>query len=98
MAVEAMVDTGFTGFLTLPDRIIGALGLEFYDLVQATLGDGSATWFLAYKGLVDWDGVTVPVRIDSAETDPLVGMALLEGHALRIACVPGGEVTIERLP
>ena len=96
--VDVIVDTGFTGTLTLRQRSIEELGLEFYDIAQAILGDGSTTWFLVYTGLLDWNGSVVTIRVDSAETDPLVGMALLEGHALRIACVPGGEITIERLP
>ena len=39
--VEAVIDTGFTGFLTLPEGLIGNLTLAFAGTTRATLGDGS---------------------------------------------------------
>ena len=40
--VDAVIDTGFTGFLTLPPPLITMLGLAFAGTTRATLGDGSA--------------------------------------------------------
>ena len=37
------------------------------------------------------------VEVDEAKTDPLVGMALLEGSKLTIDVERGGAVTISRL-
>ena len=38
--VDAVVDTGFTGFLTLPPALVAELGLTFETTGHATLADG----------------------------------------------------------
>jgi hypothetical protein len=40
-AVDAVLDTGFNGFLTLPSHVVHALRLPFVGHRRATLGDGS---------------------------------------------------------
>src|SRR5207244_11426502 len=40
--IEAVIDTGFTGFLTLPATLIASLGLAWYGREPAFLGDRSA--------------------------------------------------------
>src|SRR5438105_15966133 len=39
--VEAIVDTGFTAYLTLPPPLIAALGLQWQRVESFTLADGS---------------------------------------------------------
>ena len=39
--VEAVIDTGFTGFLTLPSTLIASLGLAWRGREQGVLGDGN---------------------------------------------------------
>ncbi len=46
---------------------------------------------------VTWQGKRMAVEVDEAKTDPLVGMALLEGSKLTIDVERGGAVTISRL-
>lgn len=55
-AIEAIIDTGFTGFLTLPPALILSLGLPWRGQAQATLGDGSVHQFDVYVATVMWDG------------------------------------------
>jgi clan AA aspartic protease len=96
--IEAVIDTGFTGFLTLPTALITALGLTWRGYASAVLGDGSLQQFDVYATTVIWDGQARVVEIDAAETDPLVGMGLLYGYEVRIQAIDGGTVTIEALP
>ena len=96
--IEAVIDTGFTGFLTLPTPLIAALGLTWRGYASAVLGDGSLQQFDVYAATVMWDGQARVVEIDAADTDPLVGMGLLYGHEVRIQAIDGGTVTIEALP
>jgi clan AA aspartic protease len=96
--IEAVIDTGFTGFLTLPTSFIAALELTWRGYASAVLGDGSLQQFDVYAATVIWDGQARVVEIDAAETDPLVGMGLLYGHEVRIQAIDGGTVTIEALP
>lgn len=72
-----VVDTGYTGTLTLPPDTITALGLRWHRAGRAILADGSESKFNVYKGVVLWDGQPVTIRIDEMDADPLVGMALM---------------------
>jgi len=96
--VEAIIDTGFTGFLTLPSTLIASLDLAWRGREQGVLGDGNIQVFDVYAATVTWDGQLRIVEVDAADTNPLVGMGLIYGHELRIRAVEGGTVTIAALP
>lgn len=95
--VDAVIDTGFSGFLTLPSEIISSVGLNWEGRDIATLGDGTACTFDFYIGFVIWDGDYREIYINESETVPLVGMKLLRGYDLKIQAIEGGFVTIESL-
>lgn len=96
--ITAIIDTGYTGFLTLPFTIITTLGLAWYMQQEGILGDGSLCMFNVYEGFVIWDGQIRAVEVNESEADPLVGMGLLEGYELNIQTIAGGAVTITALP
>jgi clan AA aspartic protease len=96
--IEAIVDTGFDGWLSLPTAVIAALGLTWQRRGRAILADGSESLFDIYEATVIWDGQPRLIPIDAADTDPLVGMSLLFGYDLHIQVVDGDSVTIEALP
>lgn len=96
--IKAIIDTGYTGFLTLPSAIITTLGLTWYMQQEGILGDGSLCMFNVYEASVIWDGQIRTIEVNESEADPLVGMGLLEGHELKIQAVAGGLVTITTLP
>ena len=97
-AVEAILDTGFSGSLTLPRGVIDTLGLAFRSRGSAELADGSEIQFDIFAATVLWDGSPRSILVEAAETDSLLGMSLLYGHEIRIRAVDGGLVTVERLP
>lgn len=97
-AIEAMIDTGFSGFLTLPPRIIASLGLSWVCRQSGILADGSVRPFDVYAATVVWDGQERTVETEAVDTEPLLGMGLIHGHDLRMRVVTGGIVTIEALP
>ena len=96
--IQAIVDTGFTGFLTLPAGLIAAMTLPWLCRQPGILADGSVDFFEVYVGEVLWDGHLRKVEVEGAETEPLVGMSLLDRHSLRIDVVSGGNVAITALP
>jgi clan AA aspartic protease len=96
--IKAIIDTGYTGSLTLPSAIITNLGLTWYMQQEGILGDGSLCMFNVYEASIIWDGQIRTVEINESEADPLVGMGLLEGYELKIQAVAGGLVTITELP
>ena len=94
-SVYAVVDTGYSGQLTLPSRVIAGLGLQQVGISRATLADGSRVDFNVYDATVHWSGRAVDIHVDEADTVPLVGMNLLHGHHLQIDVKHGGRVRIE---
>ena len=96
--VDAVVDTGFTGYLTLRPATITALQLTWLGREQGTLADGSVDLFDVYRATVIWDGQPRLVEVEAADVDALVGMALLERHSLTIEVRSGGTVSIKPLP
>jgi clan AA aspartic protease len=95
--VDTVIDTGFSGFLTLPSDMISKLGFSWEGRDSATLGDGTFCTFEVYIELVIWDGQYREIYINESETVPLIGMQLLRGYDLRIQAIKGGLVTIEAL-
>jgi clan AA aspartic protease len=95
--VDTVIDTGFSGFLTLPFDIISALGLTWEGRDVATLGDGTSCTFEVYIAIVIWDGQYREIYVNESETIPLIGMRLLRGYDLRIQTIEGGMVTIQAL-
>lgn len=103
--IEAVIDTGYTGFLSLPPEIITTLNLPWTGIDSAkptlrergTLGDGSEATFEVYAATIIWDGQYRTIPVNEAETDPLVGMSLLYGYDLSIRAVEGGNVTIKAI-
>jgi clan AA aspartic protease len=95
--IEAVVDTGFDGWLSLPPTVIPTLRLPFRRRGLAVLANGSETLFDIYEGTVIWDEQPRRIMIDYADTDPLVGMSLLYGYSLAVQVVEGGSVIINIL-
>ncbi len=95
--IDAVIDIGFTGFLTLPLAVLTALGLEAYSREEGTLGDGSTCIFDVYSGSVIWDGAFRRIDINASEASPLVGMSLLYGYRVQFDAIEGGAVTIQSL-
>lgn len=95
--VEAVIDTGYNGDLTLPDGVISALRLPFGGHRRGTLANGSGLLLDVYLATVIWHGKRRDVLISQADCAPLVGMSLLRGSRLTMDAVDGGDVVIEEL-
>ena len=96
--VGVAVDTGFTGFLTLPPSTISQLDLVFITNQPAELADGSISHYDVYAGRIAWHGQERIVPIYSMDSDPLVGMALLWNSRLTMDVIPNGAITVVPIP
>jgi clan AA aspartic protease len=67
--VKAVIDTGYTGFLTLPSAIIAKLELIWFMQEEGTLGDGNMCMFNVYEASVIWDGQIRTIEINESEAD-----------------------------
>lgn len=93
--IEAVVDTGYSGFLTLPLGLVDELGLPFAYIGQAFLANDAEVDFDVHYVTVLWDGQSRDIEADATGSTPLVGMLLLEGHSLTIEVESGGSVVIQ---
>ena len=96
--VDAMVDSGFTAYLTLPETVVSALGLVRENGGSAILGDGAASQFDVCTAEVDWGGTWRAVLVYVLGNEPLLGMRSMAGQKLVIDVVAGGLVEILPLP
>jgi clan AA aspartic protease len=95
--IQAVVDTGFTGNLTLPRRLISRLGLPWHSFDRSVLADGSECLFDVFVADVLWDGHRRRILVDEADAEPLLGMRLMNGYELRMQIRRNGRITLKRL-
>ena len=93
--IEAVIDTGYSGFLTLPPGLIDDLGLPFAYMGQAFLANDAEVDFDVHYVTVLWDGQPRDIEADATGSPPLVGMLLLDKHSLNVEVERGGRVVIE---
>lgn len=92
---EAVIDTGFSGYLTLNPVDIAALQLPFQQRQTFLLGDNRQVEFDIYLATIIWDGSEIEIAVLASNSGTLVGMKLLRGYHLFVEVVDGGEVRIE---
>lgn len=92
--IQAVIDTGFTEFISLPPEVVDYLSLPFKYAVPMYLAGEVHASFDAHTGWVEWDGTWREVEVIRAEGTPLVGMSILKGFRLTLDGIDGGPVTI----
>ncbi len=95
--IEAILDTGFSGSLSLPPPVIAALGLPFDSVTVAQMADGSIRQYANHLATVVWDGAERAIRVAALDSVPLLGTQLLIDFDLRARFQVGGEVEIKAI-
>ena len=95
--IEAVVDTGYTGFLTLPPTLVNELGLLFAYVGRAFLPNDDQVEFNVHNVTLLWGGEPQDIEADATGSTPLVGMLLLDEHNLNIEVKSGGKVVIQAM-
>ena len=95
--VEAVLDTGFTGTLTLPPETVRSLGLSSDHDTEVTLGNDVSASLRTYSGFMFWHERLRAIPIMESAGTPLLGTRLLAGSQLTAQFRIGGEVLIEEL-
>ena len=93
--VDAVIDTGYSGSLTLPPSLVAELELPYVLSSKATLADDTEVGFSVYRATVLWDSKPLRIEADAVGSTPLVGMSLLDDHDLSIQVRVGGRVVIQ---
>lgn len=97
LAIEFVIDTGFTDYLCLPPEAVALLNLPFRYDMPANLADDSEVVLPVHTATILWNGEEQEVRVLATGSRPLVGTALLEEHELSVQFTQGGLVQIEKL-
>ena len=93
--IEAVIDTGYNGFLTLPAAMVAELEAPFLGPSRATLANGAVETFNVHDVTVIWDGQLRDIEADATGGVSLVGMLLLDGYDLSVQVRDGGRVAIQ---
>jgi clan AA aspartic protease len=85
VALQAWVDTGFTGDLILPQSTVNELNLPMTGVVEAVLADGSKVALIRYTCDLLWFGEKRQLEVVANEgATPLLGVGLLTNRRLTI--------------
>lgn len=96
VTVNAVIDTGFDDFLSLPLELVATLALVARESVSVMLADGSVVESMYFEAEALWHGKRRPITVQVSPGMPLIGMTLLEDSRLIIEAEPGGKVFIQR--
>ncbi len=97
LEIECVLDTGFTGYLTLHAEAISALNLPFIRSMPATLADNSTILVDVYAAAIRWQGEEREEEVLATGKRPLIGTLLLEGSEICIQFSEGGSVRLEAI-
>src|SRR5687767_10796920 len=78
--IDAVLDTGFTGSLTLPPPLIASLGLPLHSRRRMVLAGGVVDEFDFHAATILWDGQQQHILVPAVDSVPLVGMMPLLGY------------------
>ena len=93
--IDAVVDAGYSGFLTIPEALAIELKLPFAYVGRAFLANDDEVRFdVTTSPFCLWDGQPRDIRADATGSTPLIGMLLLDGHDLSVQARNGGRVVI----
>ena len=95
--IEAVVDTGYSGFLTLPIALVTELELPFAYTSRAFLANDDEVDFDVHYATILWDGHLRDIEADATGSTPLLGMSLLAAHSLYVEVSDGGPVVIQAM-
>ncbi len=92
---EFILDTGFSGHLTLPSDVIDRLGLSYSGQRAVAVADGFVHNVDVFTARVLWHEGWRPVFVIRLDSFPLLGMRSLLGCRLSMNVYAGGRVVVE---
>ena len=92
--VDAVIDTGFNGFLCLPLEVVESARMPYLYSTTARMADDQDRTMRLHQAEVDWDGSSKTVEAHASGATALVGMQLMTDHQLEMDIRIGGAVRI----
>jgi clan AA aspartic protease len=97
-ALDVIVDTGFSEFLSMPPAEVAKLGLTWLVRADTRLADGTSVPVDVYAGVVIWNGKSRSINVQALGVQNLIGVAMLAGHDVALRVTDGGKVSIDAIP
>ncbi len=97
LVVQAILDTGFSDWLSLTNKQIEALGLLPSGVAESELADGSIVPVTLYTAIVVWEGIERLIEVVGGDVDPLMGVKLLDGYRLTADFKDNGMIHLSHL-
>ncbi len=94
--LETVIDTGFSGLMTLPDTTVEQMSLKKIGQARTYLADGIEREYDLYKVDVDWFGESRSIEVLCMGRFPLLGMAMMDGLDLRVRVEDGGAIALAK--
>lgn len=94
--IEFLIDTGFTGFLSIPPDYVDRLGLRAIDIQRGITADGRAVYFETVDVTILWHDEPRVIRAQVLE-EPLIGTRLLRSHYSTLRWMPGDAFELHRI-
>jgi len=96
---DALVDTGFTGFLHMPLTLALPLGLTLLSTANYSIGDGSTVSNLIAFGTIDYEGQKTfgPISLEQNPQcrDVLIGMEYIHQSKHMLVLCEAGAVMLD---
>ena len=89
----ATLDTGFSGWVALPESAVNSLSLPYLWTDKITLADASEIDADLHVAQVFFADRVFRVYVVSVGTAPMVGTGLLQNASLTLNMVPDGDIT-----
>jgi clan AA aspartic protease len=95
--VAAIVDTGFSDYLKVPEDLALTLGLPFLRYRYVLLGDDEPLQVPVHGAIVVWGGERFEVDVIVLGESVLLGQEMLRGHRLVADVLEGGALLVQRI-
>ena len=95
LIIEHVVDTGFTGMLTLPASAVAAMGLPFDEWRSVNLANDSSEQVASHLATIMWEGQEFVADVIATGTRPLFGTFLMNRKELVIQFDNSGLMTLD---
>ncbi len=88
-----LVDSGFNGYLAIPEAVVRQLNLPLATVQRGATADGRVSYFDTVDVCVIWDGKPTNVRAQVLD-ERLIGTRMLRGFDMQVRWEAGGEIQL----
>jgi clan AA aspartic protease len=93
---QFVVDTGFNGFIVVPQCLVDRLGLPLRDVQLGITADGHSNFFDTVEITILWHDEALTVQAQILD-EALIGTRLLHGNRIGADWIRDGKFLIEKI-